>query len=65
MVTLDPFVTAEGAVHLDLPVLGMARPDRFAAYDKVSGETFDWGEVNFVRLEPWRSVAHILAVRQG
>ncbi|MDQ3600212.1 MAG: alpha-1,4-glucan--maltose-1-phosphate maltosyltransferase [Actinomycetota bacterium] len=65
VVTLDPFVTAEGAVHLDLPVLGMARPDRFAAYDKVSGETFDWGEVNFVRLEPWRSVAHILAVRQG
>jgi starch synthase (maltosyl-transferring) len=43
----------------------MARPDRFAAYDKVSGETFDWGEVNFVRLEPWRCVAHILAVRQG
>ncbi len=65
VVTLDPFVTTEGTVHLDLPLLGVPGSGRFAAYDEVSGETFDWGEANFVRLEPWRSVAHIVTVRQG
>ncbi|MGH3978038.1 MAG: alpha-1,4-glucan--maltose-1-phosphate maltosyltransferase [Pseudonocardiaceae bacterium] len=64
VVTLDSYTTAEGTVRLDLPALGMDWHDRFAAYDEVSGETYDWGEHNYVRLEPWRAAAHILAVRR-
>jgi len=65
VVTLDPFSSAEGTVQLDLPALGMAWSDRFAVHDEVSGETYDWGEVNYVRLEPWRAVAHILHLRRS
>ncbi len=62
VVTLDPFATAEGMVWLDLPALGMEWQDRFAVHDEVTGETYDWGQANYVRLEPWRAVAHVLAV---
>ncbi|MQA12907.1 MAG: DUF3416 domain-containing protein [Pseudonocardiaceae bacterium] len=63
VVTLDPFATVEATVSLDLPALGTDLPDRFAVYDEVSGETYDWGQSNYVRLEPWRAVAHVLALR--
>jgi starch synthase (maltosyl-transferring) len=64
VVTLDPFATAEGMVWLDLPALGMEWQDRFDVYDEVSGESYGWGQANYVRLEPWRAVAHVLAVRR-
>ena len=60
VVTLEPFSTVSGTVWLDLPALGMDWEDRFAARDEVSGETYDWGRVNYVQLQPWRAVAHIL-----
>jgi starch synthase (maltosyl-transferring) len=64
VVTLDPFSTVSGTLWLDMPALGMDWQDRFGAHDEVTGETFDWGQSNFVRLEPWRSVAHIVSVRR-
>jgi starch synthase (maltosyl-transferring) len=64
VVTLDPFSTVSGTLWLDMPTLGMQWEDRFDAHDEVSGETFDWGQANFVQLEPWRSVAHIITVRR-
>ncbi len=64
VVTLDPFASAEGTVRLDLPALGMDWGARFAVHDAVTGETFEWGETNFVRLEPWRAVAHVCSVRR-
>ncbi|MDQ3760213.1 MAG: alpha-1,4-glucan--maltose-1-phosphate maltosyltransferase [Actinomycetota bacterium] len=63
VVTLEPFSTVSGMVSLDLPVLGMDWQDRFDAHDEVSGETYNWGEVNFVQLQPWLAVAHILDMR--
>jgi starch synthase (maltosyl-transferring) len=63
VVTLDPFTTVSGTVSLDLPALGMGWSDRFDVYDEVSGETYRWGAVNFVQLQPWRAVAHILWLR--
>ena len=34
--------------------------DEDYVYDEVSGETYLWGHANFVRIEPWRNVAHIV-----
>jgi starch synthase (maltosyl-transferring) len=65
VVTLDPFSTVSGTVSLDLPALGMNWSDRFDVHDEVSGETYRWAAVNFVQLQPWRAVAHILWVRSG
>jgi starch synthase (maltosyl-transferring) len=62
VVTLEPFITVSGTVRLDLPALGMDVRDRFLAHDEVSGETYDWGQTNYVQLQPWRAVAHILDV---
>jgi starch synthase (maltosyl-transferring) len=62
VVTLDPFGVEEGTVHLDMPALGLEWHDRFGAFDEVSGQTFEWGQANYVRLEPWRDVAHIISV---
>jgi starch synthase (maltosyl-transferring) len=64
VVNLDPFQAAESTIWLDLPALGMNWSDRFAAHDEVTGETWDWGQANYVRLEPWRAVAHIVHIRR-
>ena len=34
--------------------------DRFWVRDEVTGDEYQWGQENFVRLEPARAVAHIL-----
>jgi starch synthase (maltosyl-transferring) len=64
VVTLEPFSTVSGMVVLDMPALGLDRMDRIVVHDEVSGETYNWGQVNFVQLQPWRAVAHILWLRQ-
>jgi starch synthase (maltosyl-transferring) len=64
VVNLDSHAPAEGMVHLDMPTLGFDWHERFTVDDEVSGEVYDWGQVNYVRLEPQRAVAHILAVRR-
>jgi starch synthase (maltosyl-transferring) len=60
VVTLEPFRTVSGTLRLDLPALGLDWQDRFDVYDEVSGETYHWGETNYVQLQPWRAVAHIV-----
>ncbi|NIH80074.1 starch synthase (maltosyl-transferring) [Amycolatopsis viridis] len=64
VVTLDPHQAQEGTVWLDLPALGFDWHERLIAHDEVTGETWDWGQANYVRLEPWRSVAHVVAVQR-
>ncbi|MFB9907925.1 alpha-1,4-glucan--maltose-1-phosphate maltosyltransferase [Allokutzneria oryzae] len=64
VVNLDPNSGQEGTLWLDLPLLGMDWTDRFIGRDEVTGETWDWGQANFVRLEPHRAVAHIVAVER-
>jgi starch synthase (maltosyl-transferring) len=60
VVTLNPFAAEEATVWLDLPTLGMEWYDRFWVRDEITGEEYQWGQSNYVRLEPARAVAHIL-----
>jgi starch synthase (maltosyl-transferring) len=64
VVTLDPVNTVSGTVWLDLPALGIGQQDRFLVHDEVSGETYDWGQANYVQLAPRRAVAHILRLQR-
>ncbi|CAL9349414.1 Alpha-1,4-glucan:maltose-1-phosphate maltosyltransferase [Actinosynnema sp. ALI-1.44] len=64
VVNLDPHNAQDGTVWLDLPSLGYDWPERLIAHDEVTGETWDWGQANYVRLEPWRASAHIVAVQR-
>jgi len=60
VVTLNPFAVEQGTLWLDMGALAMAPYDRFWVRDEISGEEYQWGQDNFVRLEPARAVAHIL-----
>jgi starch synthase (maltosyl-transferring) len=64
VVTLDPRDAQEGTLWLDLPSLGFDWADRLIAHDEVTGETWDWGQANYIRLEPWRAVAHVVGVQR-
>ncbi|MCP2167015.1 alpha-1,4-glucan--maltose-1-phosphate maltosyltransferase [Goodfellowiella coeruleoviolacea] len=62
VVNLDPHTTQEATLWLDLPALGRDWSDRFLAHDEVTGQTWEWGQANYIRLEPWHAVAHIVVL---
>lgn len=60
VVTLDPHEVQEGSVKLDLDAVGLAEQDSFEVTDLVSQQTWDWGQENYLRLDPNFEVAHIV-----
>ena len=62
VVSLDAQGAQEGTLTLDMAALGYHDDARFSVRDEVTGSEFHWGQANFVRLEPWSAVAHIVAV---
>jgi starch synthase (maltosyl-transferring) len=46
-----------------MPALGLDWHERFVATDQLTGATYDWGQRNAVRLDPFLEPAHILSVR--
>jgi starch synthase (maltosyl-transferring) len=64
VVNLDPHAARETTVHLDLPSLGLDWGDSLAVHDEISGETYVWGEHNYVRLDPFYEPAHVFTVRR-
>ncbi|MFT4043399.1 MAG: DUF3416 domain-containing protein [Gordonia sp. (in: high G+C Gram-positive bacteria)] len=62
VININPFGAEESTLWLDMAALGFDWPDRFVGRDEVSGEEFHWGQANYIRLEPWRAVAHIVAL---
>jgi starch synthase (maltosyl-transferring) len=62
IITLDPHHPREGITTLDMPALGLDWNATFTAHDEVSGQTWQWRQRNYIRLEPWRAVSHIIRV---
>ena len=60
VVNLDPHNAQEGVLDIDMNSLGRRSVDRMDVKDLITGRTFDWGKSNFIRLEPWADVAHIV-----
>ncbi|MFI1887005.1 alpha-1,4-glucan--maltose-1-phosphate maltosyltransferase [Streptomyces jumonjinensis] len=63
VVNLDPHHTQEATVSLDMPRLGLAWHETAPVRDELTGETYHWGRASYVRLEPGRTPAHIVALR--
>jgi starch synthase (maltosyl-transferring) len=64
VVNVDPHAARETIVHLNMPALGLDWHDHLAVHDEVTGETWTWGERNYVRLDPFVEPAHILTARR-
>ena len=62
VVNLDPHQAREATVWLDIPALGMDWHEGFTVTDELSGESFRWGQANYVRLDPALQPAHIFTV---
>jgi starch synthase (maltosyl-transferring) len=60
VVTLNAFGPEEATLWLDMGALGMEWYDRFWVRDEITGEEYQWGQSNYVRIDPVRVVAHIL-----
>jgi len=62
VVNLNPVAAEQGTLWLDQPALGMHWGAGFVVHDEVTGESYPWSQSNFVRLEPWKAVAHVMHV---
>ncbi|GGF39975.1 alpha-1,4-glucan:maltose-1-phosphate maltosyltransferase 2 [Marmoricola endophyticus] len=65
VVNLDPHGARETTVHLDVEALGLEIGETFSVHDELSGETWDWGGHDYVRLDPHDEPAHVLHVRRN
>jgi starch synthase (maltosyl-transferring) len=62
VVNLDPHQPREATVWLDLPTLGMDAHEWFTVTDELSGDSYRWGQSNYVSLDPALRPAHIFTV---
>jgi starch synthase (maltosyl-transferring) len=62
VVNVDPHSMHEATLSLDLPALGLDWASGLTVVDELSGATYDWGQFNYVRLDPTVAVAHVLSV---
>jgi starch synthase (maltosyl-transferring) len=60
VVTLNAFGAEEATLSLDMEALGMEPYERFWVRDEISGQEFQWGQANYVRLDPAQAVAHVI-----
>ncbi|MGB5951135.1 MAG: maltotransferase domain-containing protein [Ornithinimicrobium sp.] len=61
---LDPHTLRETMIDLKMPALGLASHDGFIAQDLITGEQWNWGQRNFVRLGVGAEPVHIIHVRR-
>jgi starch synthase (maltosyl-transferring) len=63
VVNLDPHQPHEATTWLDMAALGQPAGGEFTVTDELTGESYRWGQSNYVRLHP--GMAHIFAVSGG
>ncbi|SFL50853.1 alpha-1,4-glucan--maltose-1-phosphate maltosyltransferase [Geodermatophilus ruber] len=62
VVSLDSRHAQIGTTALDLPTLGLDWHERFTVVDELTGARYDWGQFNYVELDPYREPAHIFSI---
>jgi starch synthase (maltosyl-transferring) len=62
--TVDPHDWREATVTLDLAALGLDWAGGFTVHDLLTGAEYQWGERNYVRLDPHSQPAHVFSVQQ-
>jgi starch synthase (maltosyl-transferring) len=64
VVSLNALAPEESTLWLDMGALGMEPYDRFWVRDEITGEEYQWGQANYVRLDPAKAIAHVLNAPQ-
>jgi starch synthase (maltosyl-transferring) len=62
VVNLDPLLPREATIWLDTTALGVDAQTGFTVTDELTGASYRWGGVNYVRLDPASAPAHIFRV---
>ncbi len=62
VVTLNAFGPEEGMLRLDMGALGREPDERFWVRDEITGQEFQWGQANYIRLDPAHVIAHIVTM---
>ncbi len=62
VVNIDPHHPREATVWLNIPALGFSADTELMCTDELTGESYRWGQANYVRLDPATAPAHIFAV---
>lgn len=62
VVTLNSVGPEAGTLWLDMGALGREPDERFRVRDEITGEEYEWGQSNYVRLDATRAAAHIFAM---
>ena len=62
VVNLDPYHPQESTIWLDFAALGVGAGAELMVTDELSGESYRWGQANYVRLDPAVAPAHIFTV---
>ncbi|MGY1681226.1 alpha-1,4-glucan--maltose-1-phosphate maltosyltransferase [Geodermatophilus sp. SYSU D01176] len=62
VVNLSSHHTQIGTTSLDLPAIGLDWHERFTVTDELTGDSWDWGQFNYVELDPYREPAHVFSI---
>jgi starch synthase (maltosyl-transferring) len=62
VLNLDPYQPHEATVWLDRSAFDIDVSAGFTVTDELTGDSYRWGEANYVRLDPQRAPAHIFRV---
>ncbi|MET3424365.1 starch synthase (maltosyl-transferring) [Actinoplanes tereljensis] len=65
VVSFDASNVQWGNVTLNMPELGMDWHERFSVTDQITGATYEWGQHNAVRIDPYVEPAHVFVVKRN
>jgi starch synthase (maltosyl-transferring) len=64
VVNTDPHAVRQSTIHLDLAKLGLEAGKGFTVRDLITDKTYEWGEHNYVRLDPFVEPVHVMRVER-
>ena len=64
LTSCEVVLRGDAASLIEAGALGMEPYDRFWVRDEITGDEYQWGQSNYVRIDPVRAVAHVLNMPQ-